>query len=386
MKIVIAPDSFKGSLSSAEAASQIGKAIRDTWPSADTVVIPMADGGEGTVDALLAAGRGEKIERLVHDPLGRMVQASYGWLEADKIAVIETASASGLPLLAPGERDPYRSSTYGTGELIAAALERGAEKVIIGLGGSATVDAGTGCMQALGMKFYDSDGKELAACGQTLGLIERIDASGLHPRVSEVEWIVATDVQNTLLGAEGAVYVFGPQKGIEAERLTAFENWMRHYAGIVSRSTGIQASEVPGAGAAGGFAFTLMSYSRPRIVKGFELIAEVGGLEAQVKQASFVITGEGKFDAQSLYGKVPVGIANVARPYGVPVIVIAGTIEGSMSDASRHGIHLAVPIVDDVMRLEDAMEHAAELVYRATVRVLRTFELAWLLEEKEGSV
>lgn len=386
MKIVIAPDSFKGSLSSAEAASHIGKAIREVWPSADIVAIPMADGGEGTVDAVLAAGRGERIGRSVRDPLGRTIQASYGWIESEKVAVVETASASGLPLLAPDELDPYRSSTYGTGELIAAALERGAEKIIIGLGGSATVDAGAGCMQALGMKFYDSEGNELNACGRTLGQIRRIDSSGLHPRLHDVEWVVASDVQNTLLGAEGAVYVFGPQKGIEAAQLAGFEHGMRHYAEVVARSTGIDAVEAPGAGAAGGFAFTLLSYFRPRIVGGFELIAEIGGLEDQVKQASFVITGEGKFDAQSLYGKVPIGIANVAKPYGVPVVVIAGTVEGSMADASKHGIHLAVPIVDDVMRLEDAMEHASELIYRATVRVLKSFELAWLLEEREVSV
>lgn len=386
MKIVIAPDSFKGSLSSVAAASQVEKAIREVWPLADTVAIPMADGGEGTVDALLAAKQGEKIEHSVHDPLGRLIQASYGWLEAERIAIIETASASGLPLISSDERDPYRSSTYGTGELIVAALNHGAEKIIMGLGGSATVDAGTGCMQALGVKYYDSQGNELKACGQTLGQIHHIDVGGLHPRIGEVELLIASDVQNALLGPEGAVHVFGPQKGIEAAQIADFENSMRHYAHTAMKSTGINAIDAAGAGAAGGFAFTLLTHFQPRLVSGFELIAELGDLETQVKQASFVITGEGKFDSQSLFGKVPIGVANVSKPHGVPVIVIAGTIEGSMTNCEEHGIKMIVPIVDDVMRLEDAMDNAAELVYRATVRVLKSFELAWLLEEREVSV
>lgn len=386
MKIVIAPDSFKGSLTSIEAATQVERAILEVWPHAETVLIPMADGGEGTVDALLAAKAGEKLEIKVNDPLGRPISASYGWLGEEKTAIIETASASGLPLLAPDELDPYEASTYGTGELIAAALDQGAKKLIIGLGGSATIDAGTGCLQALGAEFYDSSGNKLKACGRSLGHIDQIDVRGIHPKLFDAEIVIASDVQNDLLGAEGAVHVFGPQKGVKAEQLNSFEQALQHYADVVVRTTGIDQKKAAGSGAAGGFGFTLLSFFRPRLVSGFELVAEFGNLEAHIREAGLVITGEGKLDAQSLYGKVPVGIANVSKMHGVPVIVMAGTTEGSLSTFADYGIHLAIPIVDDVMSLEEAMEKAADLIYKASLRVCKSFELAWLLTGRGYSI
>jgi glycerate 2-kinase len=375
MKVVIAPDSFKGSVSSTKAASLIEHSIKLINEGIETVVIPMADGGEGTVDAFLAIFGGERIEETVEDPLGREITAFYGWLGKEKTAVIETAAASGLPLLKEEELNPYLASTYGTGQLIKSALNKGAKKIIVGLGGSATVDAGTGCLQALGVRFLDETGTELRACGGNLRNIHSIDYSQLDARLENTEIIVASDVTNPLLGPNGAVYVFGPQKGIKEQELPIFEEYMSHYATVVNQT--VQKDEInsPGSGAAGGFGFSLQSFLSIQMISGFELIAKLSRLEEHIKEADLVITGEGKFDSQSLYGKVPIGIARMAKKYYTPVVVFAGKIEENLDSLESEGISLLYPIVDGVMTLQEAMENGCELIKKSTRRFFKAVQI-----------
>jgi glycerate 2-kinase len=375
MKIVIAPDSFKGSMTSIEAAAAIQRGVEQVNPSLDTTVIPMADGGEGTVEAILSILGGEKMERRVSDPLGRPIPAYFGWLPETKTAVIETAAASGLPLLTRSELNPADTSTYGSGELVLRALDLGVRRIIIGLGGSATVDGGTGFLQALGVRFLDDKGDELPLGGKILGHVNAIDSSELDSRLHEVEWVVASDVTNPLLGEEGAVCVFGPQKGVTKDKLMTFEAGMKHYAQKVREHTGIDCILENGSGAAGGFGFTLKSFFNPSFQSGFSLIAELGGLHNEIKEATLVLTGEGKMDAQSLYGKVPVGIGRIAKEYHVPTVAFTGELEGTTQNISSEGISLVFPIVDSPMSLDEAMKNGSKLLEKAAERLMRAITL-----------
>lgn len=376
MKIIISPDSFKGSMTTVDAANQIEAGIRAVFPQAQTWKIPMADGGEGTVDTFLGLTNGEKIEYLVLDPCGRQINASYCWSDKDKTAIIETAAASGLTLVPESERDPERLTTFGTGQLIRHALDQGAVKIILGLGGSATVDGGTGCLEALGIKFFDRENKELHGNGHSLSFIERIDDTGLDTRLSQVEFVIASDVNNPLLGEQGAVYIFGPQKGLKASKLDEYEKHMGHYADQVSVATGRDERNKAGAGAAGGLGFGLFSFlPKLQVMSGFELIASLSHMEDLMQQADLIITGEGKFDSQSFQGKVPVGISRMAMPYQVPVIVFTGTIEGDTVHAQEEGIYMVVPIIDEVMTLNQAMEQGKQLLFRSVKRFFETIHL-----------
>ncbi|GLX66681.1 glycerate kinase [Paenibacillus glycanilyticus] len=376
MKIIISPDSFKGSMTTMDAADQIEAGIRAVYPQAETWKIPMADGGEGTVDTLLALVGGEKIKHHVHDPCGRPITASYCWSEKSKTAIIETAAASGLTLVPESERVPERLTTYGTGQLIKHALDQGAAKIILGLGGSATVDGGAGCLQALGVKFFDGDNKELQGSGQMLATVERIEFADIDPRLHQVDFVIASDVKNPLLGDQGAVYVFGPQKGLQPSNLDEYENKMRSFADQVKQSTGRDERHQAGAGAAGGLGFGLMSFlPKLQVMSGFELIANLSHLEELMKQADLIITGEGKFDSQSYQGKVPVGISRMAMPYQVPVVVFTGKIEGNASNAQMEGIRMVIPIVDQAMTLDQAMVQGKPLLFRSVKRFFETIRL-----------
>jgi glycerate 2-kinase len=375
MKAVIAPDSFKGSMTSKQAAEAIKEGIRKVNPSFESVMIPMADGGEGTVEALCTVLNGELVSAEVRDPLGRKVTAFYGWLEETNTAVIETAAASGLPLLNRDELNPDIASTYGTGELMKNALDRGAKRIIIGLGGSATVDGGTGFLQALGVRFLDENGQELAGGGGMLGRIVSIDSTDLDRRLRHVEIIAASDVTNPLLGTEGAVSVFGPQKGVTNERLVDFEAGMENFAKKTTAHIGADYRMEEGSGAAGGFGYALHSFLQPVFESGFKIIAELSNLETHIKEASIVFTGEGKVDAQSLYGKVPIGIARIARKHGVPTVALTGKFEGDLEEAAAEGLSLVMPIVDEPMSLEYAMGNGSSLLEKATTRLMRIYEL-----------
>lgn len=384
MKIIISPDSFKGSMSTMCAADQIEAGILTVFPSAQTVKIPMADGGEGTAETYRMIAGGEMIWHEVMDPCNRTIRACYCWIEKDRTAVIEMAAASGLTLLKECERKPDGLSTFGTGQLIRYALDRGAQKIIIGLGGSATIDAGIGCLQALGLQCFDRDGNKLIGGTVHLGAIMRIDSGQLDSRLNEVELVVASDVKNPLLGREGAVYVFGPQKGLQPQEIADFEQRMSNHAEIVRQVTGRDMRNSPGAGAAGGFGFALLSFfPKIKMMSGFDLIAQLSRFKEQLKDAHLVITGEGKFDAQSLYGKAPIGISRLARPLNVPVVVFAGLSEGNEQAMQREGIRMVIPIIDRVMTLEDSMKHGETLLKKAVIRFFETIRLARHFDAKE---
>ncbi|SIS86151.1 glycerate kinase [Kroppenstedtia eburnea] len=378
MNVVIAPDSFKGSMSSREAAERVRAGVARVFPVWETTVVPMADGGEGTVEAILAVIGGRRMTARVKDPLGRSIEAEWGYCEKRGLAVIETAAASGLALLK--EPDPARASTYGTGQLLKQALDHGVREVVIGLGGSATVDAGTGFFAALGVRFYDGQGELLEPAGGNLGEIDRIDGSGLDPRLQKVRITIASDVTHPLLGPEGAIHVFGPQKGIQAEELDRFEEGMGRFAERLVRVTGRDHRWTPGSGAAGGFGFSLLSLLNVEWGSGLDLIAAWGHLEEKIRQADLVITGEGRMDRQSLYGKVPVGIARIAARHEIPVVAFTGQIQGDLTEAEETGISVILPITEGPISLEDAMRQGPDLLERAACR----FAQVWRLGESRG--
>ncbi|MEE9100210.1 glycerate kinase [Pseudomonas nitroreducens] len=365
MKVVIAPDSFKESLSAPEVAQAIARGWQRARPTDEVLLRPMADGGEGTVDAVLAAKPGERRECRVCGPLGQPVTAHWGWLE-DGTAVIEMAAASGLHWVPQRKRDATRTTSRGTGELVREALEAGARKIILGLGGSATNDAGLGLLQALGARFLDAQGAELGAGGAALGTLMAIDLSGLDPRLQQVEVEVAADVNNPLCGPHGASAVFGPQKGASPAQVEQLDAALRHFAEVAARTLGEDHSLFPGVGAAGGLGFASRAFLKARFRPGIELVAELSGLEQALQGSALVITGEGRLDGQSLHGKTPVGVARLARRAGVPVIALAGSLGEGLGGLREEGIEAAFSLVPGPMSLAQACAQAAvELESRA---------------------
>ena len=376
MNIVVAPDSFKGSMTSGEACNAIKAGLLSYDADFSVTLAPIADGGEGTVDALVTIMKGETISEKVFDPLDREIEANYGWVEGTSTAIIETAAASGLPRLKEGELNPAEASTYGTGQLIRAAVRKGARRIILGLGGSATVDAGTGCFQALGVRFLDKKDKELKMNGASLAKVARIQTDEMDETLQHIEWVIASDVSNTLLGKEGAVYVFGPQKGVKNGELEEYEFGMRNYAEKMRSHTGDDLISIEGSGAAGGFGFTLYSLlEKVELRSGFDLVAGAAKLEELVDGADLVITGEGKMDNQTLYGKGPVGISRLARKASVPCIAFTGKYEPEAFEGGNGCMMGVVPIVDEPMTLEDAMKSGKELLQRATLRCMEIYHL-----------
>lgn len=383
MRIVIAPDSFKGSASAAEVAAAIDAGLRRVAPGIETRLLPMADGGEGTVAALMASLGGKEVLCSVPDPLDRPVDAAYGWVADRRLAVIEMAAASGLPLL--GDRpNPQDASTLGTGALIRDALDRGAEAIILGIGGSATVDCGTGLLIGLGARMLGADGQPLRGAGGTLGRIETIDLSGLDPRLHTLHLTIATDVASPLLGPMGAVHVFGPQKGVTPDVIDSYEAGMAHFAEHVVALTGIDYRATPGSGAAGGIGFLLRSVLDCALRPGFPLIADITGLPDAIAATDLVITGEGRLDAQSQAGKVPIGVAHLARETGVPAVAFAGTIEGDPAPLRADGIAAVVPIIDRPMDLPEAMVGGPALISAAAARLMATLQLGIALGAGAG--
>lgn len=339
MKIVIAPDSFKESLSALEAASAIEAGFREVFPDAVYVKVPVADGGEGTVEAMIAATGGRRIDLQATGPLGRPVAAFYGLTGgADTIAVIEMAAASGLELVAPDERDPMRATSRGTGDLIRAALDAGARRFILGVGGSATNDGGAGMLQALGVGLFDAQGAQLAPGGAALAGLDRIDVSGLDPRIKQSVFEVACDVSNPLVGLLGASAIFGPQKGATPEMVAQLDANLRHYAAIIARDLGQDVADIPGAGAGGGIAAAMLVFLDGRLRPGSEIVTDAVGLDAAVVDADLVVTGEGRIDSQTVNGKTPIGVARVAQRHGKPVIAIGGCLANDANAVHAHGI------------------------------------------------
>ncbi|MFC2695394.1 MAG: glycerate kinase [Lactobacillus sp.] len=358
MKFVIAPDSFKGSLTAKEVAEAIKTGISKIMPNADCVLVPMADGGEGTMQALVDASAGRILHTPVHDPLGRLVQTKFGLLGDGSTAVIEMAQASGLQYVDDKTRNPMLTSTLGTGELIKAALGQGVTQIIIGIGGSATNDGGAGMAQALGVKLLDEQGQELEPGGGNLGKLAKVDRSGLDPSLAAVKILVASDVTNPLTGPDGASAVFGPQKGASSEQVKFLDQNLKHYADIVAPDLAAK----PGAGAAGGLGFGLMAFTNSSFQKGVDLVIDQVGLRQKMQGADFVITGEGRIDRQTKFGKTPYGVALLAHEV-VPqaaVIVLAGNIGAGVADLYDPPIDAIFATPSGAKPLERAMTEGKE--------------------------
>ncbi len=373
MKLVIAPDSFKGTLTAQEAASALGQGVARMCPDADLDLCPMADGGEGTVLAMVAAIGGKLRTETVSGPLGEDIEAVFGLIHRpgtdDLTAVVEMAAASGLPLVPREHRDPGRTTTFGTGELIRAALDAGAREIILGIGGSATVDGGTGCLQALGIRFLDASGAILAErlCGGELRSIAAIDAGGLDPRFGETSVRVACDVTSPLLGLSGAAEVYGPQKGATPAAVRELEAGLEHLASL---SGSRELADHPGAGAAGGLGFGLAAFLGATLEPGLPLVAEAVGLRERLLGADLCITGEGRLDAQSSAGKTAVGVARIAADLGVPVICIPGQADAAAPFELFDRVH---PIVGSGVGLDDALAHPRPWLARRAAEAVARF-------------
>ncbi|MCL4426408.1 MAG: glycerate kinase [Firmicutes bacterium] len=421
LKIILAPDSFKGSITATAAARAMAEGIREFFPGARIVEIPMSDGGEGLVQTLVAAARGRPevgddlspvrpgtgdqilavsqpadavensgpgrlainpaegpslariLTREVTGPLGHKVEAFFGILGDGRTAVVEMAAASGLTLVPPEKRNPLITTTYGTGELILAAVQAGCRRIIVGIGGSATNDGGVGMAQALGIRFLDQEGREIGPGGRELARIALLDVSGLNPVLNGAEIDVACDVNNPLTGPRGAAAVYGPQKGATPAMVQELDAALNHLAAVIRRDLGKDAAEIPGAGAAGGLGAGLMAFLDARLRPGMDLVLEVTGFREQVTGADLVITGEGRVDSQTLFGKVPCGVARAAKEHGVPVVAIAGSLGDDVTAIHSCGIDAFFSLTAGPTTLEEAMQKAASLLAQAAGQVVRLF-------------
>ena len=376
MKAVIAMDSFKGSVSSLEAGKAVAEGIRRVFPDADTIIKPVADGGEGTVEALVSGLNGRLCEAKVSDPLGRKIAAKYGILP-NNTAVIEMAAASGLTLLSENERDPMLTTTYGTGELILSAILNGCRDFIIGIGGSATNDGGIGCLQALGFGMLDAKGRQIESGAKGLSHLAEITDTNVIPELKECSFKVACDVTNPLCGENGCSTVFAPQKGAKAKLIPVMDGYLRNFAELTKTYNAAASPDTPGAGAAGGLGFALIYYLNAEFESGIELIMRETQLESAIIDADIVITGEGCLDSQTAMGKAPVGIAKIAKKYDKPVIAFSGAVKNGAELCNKNGIDAYFPIIRQVFTLEEAMDKTT--AYRnladTTEQVFRTVKL-----------
>ena len=376
MKIVIAPQEFKESLSGIEIARAMQEGVFRVWPDADTELVPVADGGDGTLQSLVDASDGEIMSATVDDPLGRPIDAIWGALGDGQTAVIEMARSSGLAILTPEERNPLITTTYGVGQLMLRALDAGYRHLIIGIGGSATNDGGTGMAQALGAKLLDAGGNELARGGGALTELDRIDVSSLDPRLSETTIDVACDVNNPLCGETGASAIFGPQKGADPETVKYLDAALHRFGGMLNRDLGKDVMMVPGAGAAGGLGAGLMAFTNARLRPGADIVIDALDLDARLKGASLVIVGEGQTDRSTIFHKAPVAVAQRAKAQGIPVITVSGSLGDGYELVHEHGIDAAFSILDCCMTLEDAMSDTAKLVRKATEQACRAVRVS----------
>ncbi|WP_162052778.1 glycerate kinase [Pontibacter pamirensis] len=369
MKIVIAPDSYKGSLSAKEVGNTIREAFTLEMPEAEVVVIPMADGGEGTLDSLLFSTNGERVDTVATGPLGEQTHTCYGILGDGETAVIEMALVAGLPMVPEEKQNPMLTTTFGLGELIVEAINKGLQKFIIGLGGSATNDGGLGMLQALGATFLDENSKDVAPVGASLQKIVKVDFSNLHPKLKACRFRIASDVENPLCGENGASYVFGPQKGATAEQLRILDEGMRNYANLLEEHLKTKFQTIPGAGAAGGLGFGFLALGA-EIVSGSQVVAEAAGLENHIRVADWVITGEGQSDYQTLYGKAPFYVAGLAKKYGVGAILISGGLGKGHEQLLEHFVSCH-SIVNAPITLEQAIAQAQPLLFSCARNIAR---------------
>lgn len=368
MNILIATGAFKHSLSAIQATEAIQRGLAEALPNANLTLLPIADGGNSTLESWLSQG-GTQYKIQVNDPLMRPIEAEYGILPDGKTAIIEMALASGLELLSRKELNPLKTTSYGTGQLLQDALENGARRFIIGMGGSATVDAGSGALSALGVRLLNKSGKEIVHGGGNLTKITTIDASGLDSRWQECEIIIASDVENPLLGETGAAEIFGPQKGASQKDVKKLEENLSHFAQLIANQHGRDIRKLQGTGAAGGLSAGLMAFLGGRIESGIDLLLEYNQFEQHLKNADLVITGEGQMDEQTVYGKGPIGVARLAKKYNVSTIALVGGLNVHDRILHEAGINAVFSIADKPMSLDDALKNAEELLERAALRI-----------------
>ncbi len=371
MKIVIAPDSYKGSLSALEVGKAMRQGILKVNPAIETILVPMADGGEGTVQSLIDASGGKIIEITVHDPLYRKINAFYGIMGDSKTAVIEMAAASGLPLFRPEERNPLKTTTYGTGELIEDAIKNGCSKVILGLGGSATNDGGIGMAQALGVQFFDKKGNKIGLGGGELSKIESIDLSKVNHKIYETEFIAACDVDNPLCGINGASHVYGRQKGASEQEVISLDKGLEHFAEVAEKQFNLNYKDYPGAGAAGGLGYAVMLFLKGKLERGIDIVCLITGLAEKMEGADLVITGEGRIDSQTAFGKTPFGVAQIAKHKNIPVVALAGSLGENYKSLYNKGFDGIFCLIDKPMSLEEAIDNSKELIENATESIVR---------------
>lgn len=373
MKVVVAVDSFKGSMTSMEAARAVRDGILAADPKTYIVIKPLADGGEGTTDALIEGMHGEKVKITVTGPYGEKIDSYYGYLPEKKTAVIEMAAAAGITL--SDKREPMQATTYGVGEMISDAIDRGCRNIIMGIGGSATTDGGIGMMKALGIQFLDENGNDVGEGAQALFRVRKIQTEGVHPLLSKVRFQIACDVTNPLCGSQGAVYVFGPQKGVTEEIKAMLDEAMNRYAAMVESTLGIRCRDIPGAGAAGGLGFACLAFLNAVLTPGIDLVLNAVDLESELLDADIVVTGEGRLDEQTAMGKAPVGVAKRAKKYGAKVIAFAGSVTEGAGACNKEGIDAFFPIVRGVTTLDEAMskETAMANMRAASEQVFRLF-------------
>ncbi|WP_318512220.1 glycerate kinase [Photobacterium leiognathi] len=376
MKIIIAPDSYKESLTAMEVATAIENGFRQVIPNAEYIKLPMADGGEGTVQSLVDASNGTIIERSVTGPLGEQVNGFFGLMGDGKTAIIEMAAASGLHLVSPELRNPMLTTSFGTGELILAALDKGVEHIIVGIGGSATNDGGIGMAQALGVRFLDENNKQISYSGGALDRLHRIDISNIDPRLVSVKLEVACDVDNPLCGEKGASQVFGPQKGATPEMVTQLDSNLAHYAEIIKRDLGKNVKDMAGAGAAGGMGAALLGLFNAQLRPGIEIVMDAVNLADVLQDADLVITGEGRIDSQTIHGKTPIGVARTAKRFNKPVIGIAGCLSYDCNVVHEHGIDAVFSVVPRSVSLAEALAEAAINVELTARNVAAIYALA----------
>lgn len=368
MKFLFASDSFKGTLSSVQIAELLARAAKQVFPDCECLGIPVADGGEGTMEAVLRATNGTMVPVAVHGPLMRQVKASFGKI-SDKKAILEMAAASGLFLLQEEERNPLKTTSYGTGELIAAALKAGCREITVAIGGSATNDGGMGCMSALGVRFLDASGTELSPIGENLAKVAEIDVSNLLPEALEADFTVICDVTNPLCGTQGATYTYGAQKGGTPEILKELEAGMCNYRNVIQKKLGMDPDDIPGAGAAGGLGCALAVLLKAKLKSGIETVLDLMEFDSQLQGVSLVVTGEGTLDLQSCYGKVVQGVGVRCKRAGIPAVALVGSMGEGAEQIYEYGISSVMTTVNAVKPLTEFLEQAEQLYYDAAVRM-----------------
>ncbi|HOL22311.1 MAG TPA: glycerate kinase [bacterium] len=374
MKIIIAPASYKGSITNIEAADIIKKVCHKVFPSAELIIFPLADGGEGTIDVVKELTGGRFFFEYVSGPLGRKIKAN--WLKKGEVAYIEMAQAAGLTLLKERERNPLKTTTYGVGELIKKAVVRGCKKIFIGVGGSATNDGGIGALTSLGIRFFNGEGKFIyPGSGKDLIKIRKIDISGVMPELKRCEFTVLSDVKNPLYGKEGAAFVYAPQKGASSSDVRILDKGLRNYNRVVKKATGIDMNEVKGAGAAGGIAGGLAAFLNAGVVSGIRTVLQMGRFEERLKGSDLLITGEGRIDVQTIYGKSIGVVTGLCRRYGIPVVILAGSVEECVYRNKSLRDAIILSIVPGVVSLEDAIKNGKRFLYSTTEQVLKMLKL-----------